>query len=1500
MYVNATFCCRRGLWFSFLAPLLPLLLAVLPLQAENAAAPIEVGVAWEGKAAMPERVLAGVQEALHQQAPEIRLDIRKELGSLQALEAAIGDFEAGKRAMIILRSSGAELLGRRGAAIPAFIGGANNPVALGAAERLDKPKPNITGVTYHLPARQRFESFKFLYPPMRRALLLVEDGHPGSAIDVSETQAAAAALEVQLRVVYGRTQDDLVAAAGSAGPDEVIVLGIQALVMDSAEAVTRTAGDRVVFGLSEQAVERGALAGIVADDQKLGRQLGLMLVEHLIQGKPVSAMPIQTDPAPRILFHYGALEQHKEHLPGAVYHLAKSRQLLESIQKSVPTGIGVVENRNIVQVNDYILNLTGYSREELLGKNARILYPTQEEFEYVGKEKYRQIAEKGTGSVEVRWRRKDGGIRHVILSSTPLDRSDLAKGVTFTVLDITERKVAEEKLRESEERFSTLFHGSAVVMLLIDPETGQLLDANAAALAFYGWSREAMLAKTIREINVLDSEVLAREMLNARNQKRTFFEFRHRRAGGDIREVAVHSSGIRMGAKTVLFSIIRDVSEQKLNERRVDQLRMVLAAGTSVFILALLFLLLRLSASLKRERASAHVLATEQRRLRSIAGNVPGVVYQFYATPAGDYGMGYLSERAAAVFGFDEVPGLDTFFAVFVDHVHPEDREGFLASIREAVAARTPWHFEFRFVKPSGTVVWFSGTSNLSPAPDRIVFDGLILDITERKQAEEALQASRANLLAILENTTDIIAAYDREIRLVAFNQACRQAYWALFGIELQPGLRTLDLFPAQQRGFWAANNTRALAGEAFQVEFDEQTADGKRLFFESSFNPIRHGSDVVGFSTMTRDITARKRAEEAVKETTTRLFLAARAGGVGIWDYDVVNNRLQWDDQMYTLYGISRDSFSGVYEAWRAGVHPEDTARGDQEVEMALQGEKEFDTEFRVVRPDGTVCHLRALATVFRDSAGKPLRMIGTNWDITRQKQAEAARCEALARFSGFANASQYGMGMADLDGHIVFANPTLARMLGETSAETCLGKHFPTAYYSPAVAQKLQEEVLPALMSLGYWHGELEIQTIDGRRVPTEENYFAVRDEEGRIRYLADILTDITERQQAEKTLRESEAKYRSLLQNSPVGFHIYTLAADGRLVFSLFNPAADAILHTSHEPFIGCGILEAFPGLSGTGIPEMYAAVAKGERETQNFEAPYCHGGIRGVYEVRVFHGAPGQAVVNFVDISERKQAEEAIDAARKQLEAKNKELEQLVYVASHDLRSPLVNVDGFSRELELCLKDMGALLQEGGEPTALDGALRGKFPELGRCISRIRASTRQMDNLLKAMLTLSRAGRAALRIEPLDMNQLLAQLVPSFAFRTKERGIQLTVEKLPPCRGDATQVTQVFSNLIDNAIKYLDKGRPGIIVITGSTRGGRSLYRVADNGIGIEEGHREIIFDLFYRLNPRETEGEGLGLTMVRQALLRQDGEISVESTSGTGSAFVVNLPGIKPQ
>ena len=210
--------------------------------------------------------------------------------------------------------------------------------------------------------------------------------------------------------------------------------------------------------------------------------------------------------------------------------------------------------------------MTGYIREELLGKNSRILYGTEEDYEYVGREKYAQIRERNTGTVETRWLRKDGTVIDVLLSSTPIDPNDLSIGVTFTALDITTRKQVEKDLRESEEQYKSLFKNNHSVMLLIDPETADIVDANPAAVSFYGWSYETLTRKKIFDINTLTKEQVFDEMKKAKMEQRNQFYFRHRLANGELRDVEVYSGPIKVHGRELLYSIAHDISARKKAE----------------------------------------------------------------------------------------------------------------------------------------------------------------------------------------------------------------------------------------------------------------------------------------------------------------------------------------------------------------------------------------------------------------------------------------------------------------------------------------------------------------------------------------------------------------------------------------------------------------------------------------------------------------------------------------------------------------------------------------------------------------------------------------------------------------------------------------------------------------------------------------------------------------------------------------------------------------------
>jgi hypothetical protein len=382
-------------------------------------------------------------------------------------------------------------------------------------------------------------------------------------------------------------------------------------------------------------------------------------------------------------------------------------------------------------------------------------------------------------------------------------------------------------------------------------------------------------------------------------------------------------------------------------------------------------------------------------------------------------------------------------------------------------------------------------------------------------------------------------------------------------------------------------------------------------------------------------EIAERKRAEEEIRQLNERFSLATRASHLGVWDWDMQKNELVWDKGMYALYGVNQEDFQDAYAAWLQGVHPDDRDLSDKISQQAQRGEREYDTEFRVVWPDGSIRWLKAYGQSVRDAEGKPLRMTGINFDITDQRKAEKE-------------------------------------------------------------IRKLNQEL---------------------------------------------------EHRVTERTA----------------------------------------------------------------------------------------------------------------------------------QLQAANQELEAFCYSVSHDLRAPLRHVDGY---IELLVSHCRDDLSDKGL----------------HYLDTIAASARQMGVLIDDLLQLSRTGRAELRQEKIDMNQVLQEALAPVQEACAGRSMEWVIGELPAARGDAALLRQVWANLLGNAIKFTKTREAARIEVSAQETDAEIVFVIADNGVGFDMQYAGKLFGVFQRLHSQEAfEGTGIGLATAQRIINRHGGRIWAEAEPNRGARFSFTLP-----
>jgi len=901
------------------------------------------------------------------------------------------------------------------------------------------------------------------------------------------------------------------------------------------------------------------------------------------------------------------------------------------------------------------------------------------------------------------------------------------------------------------------------------------------------------------------------------------------------------------------------------------------------------------------EKRAAQALRQSEAKYRSIFENAMEGMFQ--SSPQGRYIS--VNPAFARMFGFSSPEEMITEITDIghVLYVHHEERK----RIQEILADKGHVeNFEAEVYRRNGRKRWIS--INARTVRDECgnlqYYEGSAFDITERRVAEERLLSTIKRLEDIIEFLPDATLIIDQDERVIAWNRAMEEMSGLpkaeIIGINHHQGTipfygearsSLIDLLGKEDEELAAKYALVTRKGSGLYAEtFAPALYHGRGAFIFAAATPLldRDGR-MVGAIESVRDITEVKQAEEALKQSEElfRLIIERMTEGLAL-------QRVVYDDQGRATdyeYLVVNPAMERI-----TGVASQDFI-GRKASEVFPPGYSIFLDVFLPVAETGVPTtfemyseylgkHLRV--SVYRPKQGQFATVLE---DITERKRAEEA-LKASEELYRLLTENAYDMISRHApDGTILYISPACRRLLGYEPGEI-IGR--PVDLYIHPDDLGMVRKIMRSHLLEGSETYILQHRTLrkDGEWLWVETSGRFIRNADGSFKEVQCGVRDISERMRALEALQTSEEKFRSIVESSPTGMHLYHLEDDGRLVFIGANPAADRTLGIEHAPLIGKTIGEAFPEMVGTQLPDLCAKVAAKDLGMQVFENVFQTGNKTRVYDVSMFSTGQGMMTVAFTDITARKQAQTELEALDRELKRKNQELESIVYATSHDLRSPLLNIQGFGKRLEVACGELIGIIKASDAPPEMRALAAPLVEEtIPKALKFIRSSVEKMDSLIKGLLQLSRLGRAVLNMQTVDTAALVHQVTAAMGYQIQEAGAVIEIGDLPFCRCDASQMSQVFSNLIDNALKYRCPERPLRVRIEGEVKDGQCIFAVQDNGVGIPAEHREKIWELFHRLEPGgQVPGEGLGLTVVRRIIDRHSGRIWVEDTPEPGSRF----------
>jgi PAS domain S-box-containing protein len=868
--------------------------------------------------------------------------------------------------------------------------------------------------------------------------------------------------------------------------------------------------------------------------------------------------------------------------------------------------VSALPDGQILDVNDSFLQLTGYNRDEVMGQTLtgieiRVDFKQQDE---VGRA---LINGQPRRNVEGTVRTKSGEECQVLATVSEVD-IDGCLCLLTQLVDVTDYRQAEFQFRALVEQLPAIIYTHGLEdpreLTYISPQVERMFGRSPAELVP---SQPDFLIKRIHPEDQATLLAAAEEALRTLRPYRA--EYRAQAADGKWIWLEDRASIVRDedGQPKLWQGILVDITARKAVEEALSRSE---ARSRGLF-----------------EQSPDAILVTDAE------------CHIIEANPAAVTLLGYSREELSQLSVVDVV-------ALEPDWV----RRAFARLRREG-----GWEGELELRAKNGNLLPVETRAMAFHGPDGPRYVAFLRDLSERHRREVV----QARLAALVESSADAIISVSLDGLITDWNAAAEQ----LFGYTAEEaiGQPIAMLAPTEQVAESEAFLAQTGRGDSvIGVETVRRRKDGRLLDVAVTAAPIKDGTGrVVGSSRILRDITERKQAEAALRESEKRLAQAQEISHLGSWEWDIHSDVVLWSEELFRVFGLEPREVAGAYHDYLALVDADDREMVASVIAETMVSGAPYAFRHRIVRPDGSVRVLQARGEAALDEAGQPVRLRGTAQDVTELKQAEDALRVSEERFrTAFENAA-IGMGLFDLDGRFLQVNQAYSALTGYSEPELLAMSFKEITHPDDLEADLTQFQRLVAGEMSSYQIEKRYIRK-DGEAVWVRLTVALVRDERGAPHHLIGQVEDITARKRAEEELRASEVRYRTLVEQIPAV--VYVLAADENQTPLYFSPRIQEL--TGETPDEALALKEHWRELVH---PDDYARVAAEDQRTSArgdpFQLEYRHRRKDGSYvwiqdECVPLRDEAGEIIAwqgVMLDMSARHRAEDALRASEARFRA-----------------------------------------------------------------------------------------------------------------------------------------------------------------------------------------------------------------------------------------------------